>query len=213
MGVLGICRLHVLSHYPTVLPAGPVKSLSRHGLLSAKVRSINTHESQAWNKDKGQQGFRAMRAMNRNWPESVRWRVLVSVDVPCGHSLGTPCRSPTCVRVCVAVHVCTCVHGPMCVSFVVVWWRVQCAAGGPGWISKERGENQRAGGADPNPAVPGKYNVGGEKGGWKSPTQIPMVLQSGTTLPRRDLLHCLFYASQKSMKRRHAEDLNVQSHF
>ncbi len=44
--------------------------------------------------------------MNRNRPESVRQRVLVSVDVPCGHSLETPCRSPTCVCLHLCTHVC-----------------------------------------------------------------------------------------------------------
>lgn len=38
--------------------------------------------------------------MNRNRPESVRQRVLVFVDVPCGHSQETVCRSPTSVYVC-----------------------------------------------------------------------------------------------------------------
>lgn len=36
-----------------------------------------------------------------------RETTLVPVNMPCGHSLETPCHSPTCV--CVCLHVC-CVH-------------------------------------------------------------------------------------------------------
>ena len=52
--------------------------------------------------------------MNRNRPESVRQRVLVSVDVPRGRSLETPRRSPTCVCVCV----CVCVYTSVCLVHI-----------------------------------------------------------------------------------------------
>lgn len=169
-------------------PAGPVKSLQWHGLVFAKVRSINIHESPACNKDKGQQGSRAMRAMNRNRPESVRQRVLVSVDVPRGHSLETMCRSSTCVCL-----LCAPRHTP--VSFLAVWWGVQCTTGGPGRVSKEGRKNQRAGGKDPDPGVPGK-----------SIKRNPTTLQNSVIFPQRFLRFVsVFQKKKKNMKKMKSE--------
>lgn len=148
--------LRILSHQPNVHPTTPVNSLQWQGLVSAKVRSINIHESQAGNKDKGQPGSRAVRAMNRNRPEcktACFWCLLMCpVAILRRHHAA---HQASCVFTCVCyVHIDK--LRPSFFFFLAVWWRVQRAAGGPGRGSEEGGENQRAGGEDPSPGVPGK---------------------------------------------------------
>lgn len=66
-----------------------------------------------------------------------------------------PCRSPSLLCVCTRLlRARRQTRDPL--LFPAVWWGVQRAAGGPGRVSEEGGENQRAGGEDPSPGVPGK---------------------------------------------------------
>lgn len=62
-------------------------------------------------------------------------------------------KPPVCLHVFV---MCTLTNSGLLFFCLAVWWRVQRAAGGPGRGSEEGGENQRAGGEDPSPGVPGK---------------------------------------------------------
>ena len=124
---------------------------------------------------------------------------LVSVDAPCGRPLETSCRSPTCECVCVCVcvftAVCLCLlsaHRHTCVSLLSVWWGVQRAAGGPGRVSKEGRENQRVGGEDPGPGVPGN-----------STKRNNTALQNSRAFPQRSLT---LSVSQKRIKGKKVKD-------
>lgn len=123
--------------------------------------------------------------MNRNWPVSVRQHVLVPVDVPCGRSPETLWRSPmwACVYTCLL-----CARRQTPVSFLAVWWRVQCAAGGPGRVSKEGRENQRAGREDPGPGVSGK-----------SIKRNPITLQKKAYIPSE--IFYVFFSPKKGLKK------------
>lgn len=112
-------------------------------------------KAEAGNKDQRRAGLRATSAMNRRRPKSKAAcfrRLLMCPAAVCEEA---PCCSPSLLCVCTRLlRALRQTRDPLLLP--AVWWGVQRAAGGPGRVSKEGGENQRAGGEDPSPGVPGK---------------------------------------------------------
>lgn len=146
-------------------------------------------KAEAGNKDQRRAGLRATSAMNRRRPKSKAACFRRLLMCPATVSEEAPCRSPSLLCVCTRLlRARRQTRDPL--LFPAVWRGVQRAAGGPGRVSEEGGENQRAGGEDPSPGVPGKSITKKKEMHWNDFAKIELR-------PLRDLPKCTFSCQNK----------------